>query len=213
MKMTACTCGVSATIILALGAVLLPAAAPAPQDPAPQAPASATAFQIDPVHSTSIFRVHHLGAGLFHGMFDNVTGTVQYDPENPEALSFDVVIDVESVHTGSHDMNTNLNNHLMSPDFFNAKEHPKMTFKSSSVKKTGEDVYEATGDLTIRGNTRTITANVRFTGMARSRGGARAGFLATFEIDRTDYEVSYMADSPMLGKNVQITVVIEGMSG
>ena len=55
-----------------------------------------------------------------------------------------------------------LDNHLKSPDFFNAKEHAQMTFKSTAVKKADDDTYEVTGDLTIRGTTKSITTNIDF---------------------------------------------------
>lgn len=201
--------GVSLAIGIALG--FGPEKSP---DPTPTAsPAmtaqAATTYQIDPIHSTSIFGVRHMDASMFHGMFDNVTGTIDFDPDDLAALALDVTIDVESIHTGSHERNGQLNQHLMSPDFFNAKEHPQMTFKSTAAKKVDAETCEVTGDLTIRGVTREITASIDVVGTAETRRGKVAGFLATFQIDRTDFEVSYMAESPMLGNDVTITVVLE----
>ncbi len=190
------------------------AAASAPEPLTTETIAKAGEFQIDPVHSCSIFRVHHLKAGMFHGMFDRVTGTIAFDPENPGATTFDVTIDIDSVHTGSEERNQGLTNHLLSADFFAAKEHPTMSFKSTAVKVIDDDMLEVTGDLTIRGATEPITVMMDVTGYHASQRGTAVGFETVFEITRTDFGVSYMADSGMLGTDVKVKVAIEaGMRG
>lgn len=168
-----------------------------------------TNYSIDPVHSTSIFRVHHLKAGMFYGMFDRVTGTIAFDPENPDATSFDISIDVASLHTGSEARNENLKQHLMSEDFFNAKEHGAMTFKSSDVSKVDDDTFEVKGELTIRGNTKPITVLMDLVGMHDGQRGKSIGFETTFNINRTDFDVNYMADTGMLGTDIRILISLE----
>ncbi|MFN9960850.1 MAG: YceI family protein, partial [bacterium] len=100
-----------------------------------------------------------MGAGAFWGKFDEVTGSIVYFGGD-KAPEFDVSIAIESVHSG----NENLDKHLKSPDFFNAKEFPAMTFKSTGIKKLENGMYEVTGDLSMHGVTKPITANIEVTG-------------------------------------------------
>ena len=177
----------------------------APRITAPRPTQEATTYTIDPVHSTGIFRVHHFGAAMFYGRFNDVTGTITYNPEDPASLSFDVVIDVESVDTNTE----RLNNHLKSPDFFNAKEFSEMTFKSTAVSKVDDDTFEVTGNLTIRGITKTITTQVDLTGIVNSRRGKKIGFETIFTVDRSDYGVNYGLENGVLGREIRLLVSME----
>jgi len=190
-----------ATVALIAGAALVPA----PAAPAPATAAAATTFQVDPVHSTGIFRIHHNGAGMFYGRFNNVTGTIAYDAANPATLAFDVAIEVESVDTGSE----RLDGHLKSPDFFNAAEFAQMTFKSTEASAVDDDTYKVTGDLTIHGVTKSITTDVDLTGMREGRRGAVIGFETVFTVDRTEFGMAYGIDRGALGKDVRLIVALE----
>ena len=176
-----------------------------PEAAAPRPMQEATTYTIDPVHSTGLFRVHHFGAAMFYGRFNDVTGTITYNPEDPAALSFDVTIDVESVDTN----NDRLNNHLKSPDFFNAKEFSEMTFKSTAASKVDDDTFEITGDLTIHGITKSITTQIDLTGAVESRRGKKIGFETIFTIDRSDYGVNYGLENGMLGREIRLLVSME----
>jgi len=169
--------------------------------------AAVETFKVDPGHSMALFRVMHLGAGAFWGRFDAVSGTITTDSATATGLSFDISIDVNSVNTAS----TQRDNHLKSPDFFSAKEFPAMTFKSTSAKKLDGNNYEVAGDLAIRGITKPITAKVLWTGTAELGMGRRAGFEATFTIDRGEFGVSYGLDNNALGRQVQVIVALEGL--
>lgn len=166
-------------------------------------------FQIDPVHSKALFRVHHLGAGMFYGRFNDVSGTINFDSSGDVGPDFDVVVDVNSVDTG----NEKLDGHLKSPDFFNAKEHPKLTFKSKSSKKVKDKTYEVTGDLTINGVTKPLTAQVEWMGTSEKGMGKRCGFETIFQVKRSDFGMKYMLDNGGLGDDVRIIVSLEGMIG
>jgi polyisoprenoid-binding protein YceI len=176
----------------------------APQD-TPASPAAT--YKVDVVHSTALFRVHHLGAGQFWGRFNEITGTFTHgEGAKP---TFEVEIATESVDTN----NDSLDGHLKSPDFFNAKEFPTMRFKSTSAKKKGEGTYDVTGDLTIRGITKRITAEIEHTGErdAGARFGYRCGFEARFTVKRSDFEVSYGVDNGLLGDETRVIVALEGV--
>jgi polyisoprenoid-binding protein YceI len=159
------------------------------------------AFQVDAVHSTAIFRVHHLGAGMFYGRFNDISGTITGD-ENP---AFDISIDINSVDTN----NEKLDSHLKSPDFFNAVEFSEMTFKSSATKKVGDDKYEVTGDITIHGVTKPLTVTMTKTGQVTGRRGESIGFEMEFQISRSDYGMNYGIESGALSNDIKVIVALE----
>lgn len=186
-----------ASAVLILLILLLPAVEPA---------AAADTFKVDPVHSSVIFRVKHLGVAYYNGRFEKITGTVVVDDANPANYSVEIEIDVSSVHTGVE----RRNQHIMSPDFFNAVQFPVIRFKSHSAKKTGENTFEVRGEITIRGVTKPLTVSVEKVGEADlGRMGYRAGFSARFTVNRMDFGVSYMPQG--LGEEIQITLDIEAV--
>jgi len=158
-------------------------------------------FQVDAVHSTAIFRVHHRGAGMFYGRFNDIAGTITGD-ENP---AFDISIDINSVDTN----NEKLDGHLKSPDFFNAVEFSVMTFKSSSTKNIGDEKYEVTGDITIHGVTKPLTVMMSKTGQVKGRRGELIGFEMEFQISRSDYGMNYGIESGALSNDIKVIVALE----
>ncbi|MBX3356557.1 MAG: YceI family protein [Phycisphaeraceae bacterium] len=174
---------------------------------APAHAAAVETFKVDTGHSTALFRVQHLGVAYFWGRFDTVTGTIKSDSASADGLSFDITIDVNSVNTAS----TPRDNHLRAPDFFSAREFPTMTFKSTSAKKVDGNFYDVTGDLTMRGVTKPITARVEWTGTGDKGMGRRIGFEATFNIKRSEFGVSYGVENGALGDDVRVIVALEGI--
>jgi len=174
------------------------------QDDAPSTPTET--FAVDAVHSTALFRVHHLGASRFWGRFNELAGTIT-SGDGGAGLALDVTIKTDSVDTS----NEKLDNHLRSPDFFNAKEFPTMTFKSTSVAPAGNGFFDVTGDMTIRGTTRSITARVEWTGTAEMGMGRRCGYEAKFKIKRSDFSVMYGVDNGMLSDEIDVIVSLEGV--
>jgi len=193
------------TIVAVLALAIASLAFTAAVEPPPEG----VAYTIDGVHSKALFRVQHLGAGRFWGRFNDVSGTVLFD--RGVEIRMDVAIRTESVDSGNKD----LNKHLMSPDFFNAKEPAcaTMTFKSSGCAMGDKGIYMVTGDLTIHGVTKQVTVPVEFTGAADMGQGARAGFETTFSIKRSEYGMNWGVEKGMLGDEVRITVALEGVEG
>ena len=109
-------------------------------------------YKIDTSHSMVVFRVKHLGVSNNYGRFNDVTGTYSFDAENPGESSFDVKVKTESVDT--HDAKRD--QHLKSPDFFNAKQFPVIALKSKSVKKKGDNAFEVTAELSMLGKKKEI---------------------------------------------------------
>jgi polyisoprenoid-binding protein YceI len=149
---------------------------------------AATQYSIDPVHSALVFRIRYNGIANFWGRFNELSGNVLFDPEDLEKTSIEVTVKAASVDTG----NERRDGHLKSPDFLSAKQHEEIRFKSTGVKKTGDDSIEVTGDLTLRGVTRSVTAKVRYGGQAPNfDGGVRLGFDGSLTIDRGEFGVSF----------------------
>jgi polyisoprenoid-binding protein YceI len=169
------------------------------------APAMAAGYAIDGTHSSAIFRIKHFETAYFYGAFKEVSGTVTYDAENPAKSSIMVEIAAASADT----RNTNRDDHVKSPDFLNAAEFPKITFKSTSVKAAGDDMLEVTGDFTLHGVTKPVTAEVELTGQGThpSSGKAIIGFLARFTVDRTQHDMGFMAGP--LSKEVDFILSVE----
>jgi polyisoprenoid-binding protein YceI len=106
--------------------------------------AQAVTYRIDPVHSFIIFRVKHLNTGFAYGRFNTFSGTFVVDERNPANSSIELEIDANSVDTG----NSQRDDHLRNPDFFNARQFPKITFKSTRVRKLNDTTVEVQGNLT-----------------------------------------------------------------
>src|SRR6476620_8231266 len=91
---------------------------------------AAETYKADPVHSTSVFRIKHANAASFWGRFSEPAGSFTLDVADPTKSVFSVELTVDKVVTA----NDKRNAHLKSPDFFNAKQYPKIQFNSTSVK-------------------------------------------------------------------------------
>ena len=166
-------------------------------------PAASDFYQVDPVHSSMVFSVKHMGTSNFYGRFNNITGSFTLD-DDPNKNTFQVQIQTESVDTAVKKRD----DHLKSPDFFNAKQFPTITFKSTQVKKAGDDSLEVTGDLTLHGATKSVKAKVTKTGTGNFFGRAVAGVEATLTIKRSEFGMNFMPDG--IGDEVRITVSLEG---
>src|SRR5438105_12223710 len=140
-------------------------------------------YAIDPVHSGVTFRIRHLGVTDVQGRFNDVSGTCSIDRKDAEKCSINATIKADSVDT----TNQKRDEHLRSPDFFNTKQFPAMTFKSTSVKEA-KGGYEVTGDLTLHGVTKPVTFTLK-TGKTVEfpKGTPRTGFSADITIKRTDF--------------------------
>jgi polyisoprenoid-binding protein YceI len=164
-------------------------------------------YKADPIHSTSVFRIKHANTAYFWGRFNEPAGTFTIDEADPTKSTFAVELSVDKVDTN----NDKRNAHLKSPDFFNAKQYPKITFKSTSVKKGGgENMLEVTGDLTMHGVTKPITVQVELTGKGEFPPTVkRAGVEANFVVKTSDFEIKGMPGA--LSDEVKVVVSLEGI--
>jgi polyisoprenoid-binding protein YceI len=201
-------CKICLATVLVAAPLALVAASPRPTTQSSKSDAPATTgrtWTVDDVHSMAMFRVQHMGAGMFWGRFDGVSGTVTTTGAGPESIAFDITIDAGSISSG----NDKLNAHLKSPDFFSVKEFPTMTFRSSSATRGPDGMWSVAGDLTMHGVTKPITARVEMTGTSKGRGGDMAGFEATFTVDRSQFGMNYGVEKGAIGKDVRVIVGLE----
>jgi polyisoprenoid-binding protein YceI len=167
----------------------------------------AEAFVVDPTHSSIVFKIRHVGISWFFGRFDEMSGEIAIDKQDPANSSFNLTIKVDSVDTN----NSKRNEHLRSPDFFNAKQFPLLTFKSTSVKPV-EGGYEVTGDFTMHGVTKPISfvlqggKEVEF-----PKGKVRTGFTTEFSLNRSDFGVGSPKLAGLLGEDVHIEIGVEAV--
>lgn len=179
-----------------LGVVLTQAAAPA---------ARADTYKVDPIHSSILFRVKHLGVGYIYGRFNDCGGTFTFDEKNPAGSSFAVEVKATTLDTN----NAARDLHLKGPDFFNVKEFPTIAFKSTQVKQLDGQNYEAAGNLTLLGVTKPVTVKLERVGSGKDpRGTFRTGFESIFTIKRADFGMKFMSGA--IGDEVRIIVAIEG---
>ena len=170
------------------------------------APLAAETYAVDPVHSSVDFSIRHL-VSRSTGEFTDFTGTIQYDPAQPEASSFEGVIQVASLNTG----NDRRDGHLKSADFFDAEKHPQIAFRSTAVK-AGSSGLMVTGSFTMHGTTKEIEFTVEVLGIGINPMTKKpvAGFGAELTLKRSDYGVNNWVDAAgVLGDDVKIALLIE----
>jgi len=170
-------------------------------------------WTLDSVHSNVDFIVRHMMVTNVRGTFDNVSGTIEFDAENPGVTRVDVTVDVASVNTGAADRD----NHLRSADFFEVEKFPHMTFKSTEVEITGENTARMTGDLTIRDVTQPVTLEVEFLGQTENSpfGDTRVGFEATGTLNREDFGLTWNqaleAGGVLVGRDVKLSLTVQAV--
>jgi polyisoprenoid-binding protein YceI len=156
----------------------------------PQYPAELTGtWEIDSLHSTIGFAVKHAMVSTTRGHFAGFSGGATIDAENPEASTAWLDIDATSINTG----NEQRDGHLRSPDFWDAENHPKITYRSTSATLDGDNLV-TTGDLTIRGKAHPVEISWEFNGIAKDPyGTTKAGFDGEASIKRSDWDLSWNA--------------------
>jgi polyisoprenoid-binding protein YceI len=168
-------------------------------------------WKIDPSHSEIRFVVRHMMISKVHGRFREFEGTIRIG-ERPEDSSVEVMIEAASIDTGDRTRDE----HLRSADFLDVERYPYLRFTSSSVQPGENGRWQVIGDLTVRDVTRQITLSMEFCGaMEDPWGNLRAGFLATTEIDRENFDITWNqaleAGGFLVGKGVRIEIDVEAI--
>ena len=173
--------------------------------------AAAATYQIDPVHSQVEFSVDHLVVFKVNGAFNEYQGEIEADSASKSLTSTKAEIKVASIDTRE----PKRDGHLLSADFFDAENHPLMTFASKRVEGSGEHITDV-GDLTIRGTTKEVELKGSFRGENTDPwGNVRAGFSASTTINRHDYGLSWNkaleTGGFVVGDDVTIRLEVQGV--
>jgi len=143
-------------------------------------------WTIDPVHSEVGFSVRHMMVSKVRGRFNTFSGQI-VTGEDPLNSSVTAEIDLASINTGNEQRDA----HIRSADFFETDKHVKMTYRSAGVRAEG-DGFVLDGDLTLKDITRKVPLHLELNGFGPDPyGGTRAGFTATAEINRSDFDVKF----------------------
>jgi polyisoprenoid-binding protein YceI len=146
-------------------------------------------YTIDPAHTRLGFSARHAMVATVRGSFQEFTGTAHVDTANPASSKVEVSIVANSITTG----NEQRDGHLLSGDFFETEQYPDITFTSTDVTRDGDD-WTVTGDLTIKGVTKSVAVPFEFTGSAQDPfGNVRVGFEGEATIKRSDWGMSFNA--------------------
>jgi polyisoprenoid-binding protein YceI len=163
-------------------------------------------YTLDAAHSRIGFVARHAMITKVRGAFNEVSGHGHFDADNPSASSAELVIQAKSIDT----RNADRDNHLRSNDFFAMDEYPEIRFVSTAVTATGEGTYDLTGDLTIKGVTRSVTVPLELTGAATDPfGNHRIGFEGSTVVNRTDWGVNFNAALEAGGLLVSEKITLE----
>ncbi len=155
-------------------------------------------WTVDPVHSEVGFSVRHMMVSKVRGRFNTFSGEI-VTGENPLNSSVTAEIDLASIITG----NEQRDQHIRSADFFEVETYPTMTYRSTGVRAEG-DGYILDGELTLKGVTKSVPLTLELNGFGPDPfGGTRAGFTATGEINRRDFNVNFSA--PMQNGGVVVS--------
>lgn len=160
-------------------------------------------YEVDPVHSNVLFRVKHSDVGYVYGQFLKFEGTVEYDADDPSDSAISWTVEADSLFTNHRKRDK----HLKSPDFFNAKQHPEITFESTDIEEA-DDGLRVEGKLSLLGETRPVTIDVERTGEGKDQqGNHRLGFATEFAIDRSDWGMDFMVGG--VSDRVEVTLTTE----
>ncbi len=146
-------------------------------------------WKIDPDHTVAAFTVRHFMITLVRGQFNKISGSIQFDPDKPDLGSVEVEIEAASIYTGI----PKRDEHLCSPDFLDVHNHPLIQFKGLRMEPVAIHSFKVTGDLTIRGVTRSVPLDLEYLGKVKSPfdEDISIGFSATTRINRHDFGVSW----------------------
>jgi len=164
-----------------------------------------TKWSFDKSHSNVGFSVIHLVISEVEGRFGSFDGTVITKSDAFEDSEIEFKVDVNSVNTD----NAKRDEHLRSDDFFNSEKYPSMIFKSTSMKKVGDNRYKLKGNLTIRDITKPIELDVKLNGVIKDpRGNTKAGFKISGSLDRFDFGLKWNSLMEVGGAVVSKTVTL-----
>lgn len=174
----------------------------------PMAMAQTSTWVPDKAHSEVNFSILHMSLSHVHGRFGNIGGTINWSDSDITKSTVNVTIDIASVDTSQ----TARDNHLKTPDFFDAAQFLTATFVSTGVTKTGSGLT-VNGNLTLHGVTKPVTLAVEgptgpVDGMDHKQ---HAGFSATTTINRTDFGIGSKFPAAAVGNDVKLNIELDAV--
>lgn len=172
---------------------------------------TSTKWLSDPNHSEVSFKVKHLMVTNVSGSFNHFSVTAAATGDDFTNAVVEFTADATSISTN----NEKRDEHLKSADFFDAANFPQITFKATKFeKKDSEEEYELTGDLTMKGITKSVKLNAEFGGVIKDPwGNTKAGFTVTGKINRKDFGLNWNAaletGGVMVSEDVRINSEIQ----
>lgn len=168
-----------------------------------------TKWVLDPMHSEVQFKVKHLVISTVTGSFKTFEGSLETENDDFTDAKVEFSLNVDSIDTNQ----SQRDEHLKGADFFDAASHPKISFKSTSFTKDGDD-YQLKGDLTIKGITKPVTLDVEHGGVATDfYGNNKAGFDVTGKINRKEFGLTWdgvtEAGSIVVGEDIKLIASIQ----
>lgn len=166
-----------------------------------------TRWIIDPAHSAIQFKIRHLVISAVTGSFKGFKGMVETKGDNFENAHMSIFIDADSIDTNQRQRDT----HLKSFDFFYIEKYPQLKFESVSIKKTEDNSYDITGNLTIREIAKLVVFKAEYGGMAKdSDNSIKAGFEITGKINRKDFGLTWntLTDTGGLTIGEEVKVIV-----
>jgi len=169
-------------------------------------PIPAGTFALDPAHSQADFAITHLGISMIRGRFNSIEGSLTVG-EDLGGTAVNVAVEMGSLDSG----NEGRDGHMQGEEFFDAGNHPTMTFASTGIEASG-DGYTMTGDLTIKGVTQSVALHAKFNGEAvfPMDGSTHYGFAASGAISRSEFNMD--AFIPMLSDQVELSLQAQFIS-
>jgi len=162
-------------------------------------------YILDPTHTSVIWSLKHAGLSNYTARFDQITGALVFDPDNPSNSRVDIRIVPASVSTGDSEFDKEI---AFKGSYFNAEKFTEIRFVSTNIKITGENAGDIIGDLSFRGETRPLTLKAVFNGAGKSFGhkGKTLGFSATAKFRRSDFGLTHLK---AFGIGDEVSIVIE----
>ncbi|HZP67756.1 MAG TPA: YceI family protein [Rudaea sp.] len=166
---------------------------------------AAEKYDIDSGHTQVQFTWNHFGFSNPSAMLEKISGDFELDTADLTKSSISVTLPLDGIHTGV----PKLDEHLKSPDFFDAAKYPNVTFKSTKVEKVGADHLKVTGDLTIHGVTKSVTLPVKINKIGDNpmMGAPSAGFDSDLTIKRSDFGVDKYV--PNVGDDIHVHITFD----
>ena len=162
-------------------------------------------YQIDPAHTSVLFKINHMGMSTFVGRFNELEASLEFDPAHMENAKLTALIKISSIDVNNKDLEET----LKGSSWFEAEKYPQALFKTETVVMLNDTHAKFNGNLTLHGVTAPIVLNVVFNGAGNNMlsGKYTLGFTATTRFKRSQFGIDYLL--PAIGDDIDVEVFAE----